>query len=308
MGRYSDHFRLDELVGKTLVNAVADHDSVRFLADDGVEYVFCCGDEDEATVTVDDICGNISDLVGSPILKAEVSTRDGRSDKCWSGTWSFYAFSTANGAVDIRWFGTSGDGCYETVDHTKVAPPFPIKKGVSERLDKMVAPVVFVVDIDVVEYSKAGFLDTETRVEINHGGVRATVGTMVVDGVRLPVISNRWVNDTFVADLDSCTTTCEIKTPVFGYDDTVGKMCRKYTVSPGDLVYQLKDFGIEYKRSCGSAYEFMINKACSRMMMEIASFGSGNGPMSKYRPIRVEEPKKKPTLFSLGFAPESTED
>lgn len=297
-------FVVGELVGKTMVKATSDHKTVKLLADDGTEYAFCHADEDfaDATVTVDDICGNLADLVGSPILKAEVRTKDGSSDKCWSGTWTFYTFATVKGYVDIKWFGTSSGNYSEEVDHVKDSPPFPIRKGVSDRLDEMSAPVVFMTDTDVEYYVEKGAVDIENRVVVKHGRLKATVGTMVVDGVTLPVISNWWVRETIIADLTKFRVTCEVDTAVFGKEDTIGKRCRSYTLDPGELSFKLSDFGIK-ELSWQSASMFHINRAHLLLCRAAGSLGTEKDYMAKFRPIRVEEPKKEKPRFLLGFDP-----
>jgi hypothetical protein len=109
---------VSELVGKVLA-------SVEYK--DGTELVFtsvtgerwrmhhyqeCCED-----VSIEDVCGDLADLVGVPILKAEESTSDENPDggemerRDFSQTWTFYNFATIKGYVTVRWYGTS-NGCY----------------------------------------------------------------------------------------------------------------------------------------------------------------------------------------------------
>ncbi len=75
----------------------------------------CC-----ESVGIEDIAGNLDDLVGSSITLAEesVNTTD-RSheeypDSSW--TWTFYRFATAKGYVTIRWYGSSNGYYSESVD------------------------------------------------------------------------------------------------------------------------------------------------------------------------------------------------
>lgn len=49
-----------------------------------------------------DVCGDIKNLVGAPLLMAEES-----SESMESGTWTFYEFATVKGSVTIRWLGES---------------------------------------------------------------------------------------------------------------------------------------------------------------------------------------------------------
>ena len=116
--------KFDELVGKTLVEIrgkVGDEEMV-FTLEDGRELRMfhdkdCC-----ESVSVEDICGDLSDLIGTPILQAEESTTDENPDGIKvpdyqdSFTWTFYRIATVRGAVTIRWYGESNGYYSEGVD------------------------------------------------------------------------------------------------------------------------------------------------------------------------------------------------
>lgn len=82
----------------------------------------CC-----ESVTIDDINGDLRDLIGTPITQAEEKTQDASGTKTeeagtdweWSyeesATWTFYTFATIKGFVDIKWFGTSNGYYSENV-------------------------------------------------------------------------------------------------------------------------------------------------------------------------------------------------
>ena len=108
---------LDVLVGKVLTECEATEDYIRFKCTDGSEYVLshiqdCC-----ERVTLTDTAGDISDLIGSPLLIAEEVTSDPRKqdppldEDAESWTWTFYKFATVKGYVTFRWYGAS-NGCY----------------------------------------------------------------------------------------------------------------------------------------------------------------------------------------------------
>lgn len=111
------------LLGKTLVaiEGRKGDESITFTADNGDKYVFyheqdCC-----ESVSVEDICGEWTDLIGSPILQAEESTSDKNPDGVVvkyqdSFTWTFYRIATIKGQVVVRWYGESNGYYSEGVD------------------------------------------------------------------------------------------------------------------------------------------------------------------------------------------------
>lgn len=111
------------LLGKTLVaiEGRKGDESITFTADNGDKYVLyheqdCC-----ESVSVEDICGEWTDLIGSPILQAEESTSDKNPDGVVvkyqdSFTWTFYRIATIKGQVVVRWYGESNGYYSESVD------------------------------------------------------------------------------------------------------------------------------------------------------------------------------------------------
>lgn len=125
---------VSDLVGKTLVSIENkkeyDEDELIFTCQSGERYKMyheqdCC-----ESVSIDDICGDLDDLIGSPILKAEeVSNYEPttpediqkqlEADEYGSCTWTFYKLATIKGYVEIRWFGESNGYYSESVDFVK---------------------------------------------------------------------------------------------------------------------------------------------------------------------------------------------
>lgn len=77
--------------------------------------------------TVEDICGDLSDIEGSEILLAEEVVHDNENPENLemppcddSYSWSFYKLSTIKGSVTIRWFGTSNGWYSESVDFVRI--------------------------------------------------------------------------------------------------------------------------------------------------------------------------------------------
>lgn len=75
----------------------------------------CC-----ESVRIDDVCGDIQDLVGFPLLVAEeVSNKEStlKADDEESCTWTFYRFATKKGFVVVRWLGVSNGYYSESVSY-----------------------------------------------------------------------------------------------------------------------------------------------------------------------------------------------
>jgi len=116
-----------DLVGQTLKSVEYNKgmDKIVFITEEGDHYVMmhlqdCC-----ESVSVEDICGDLQDLIGSPILKAEESSNSDNPKYLAedypddSFTWTFYRISTNKGSVVIRWYGTSNGYYSERVDFFK---------------------------------------------------------------------------------------------------------------------------------------------------------------------------------------------
>jgi len=120
-----------ELTGKTLAECCQEgHDELHLITTSGDHYKLyhkqdCC-----ENVEIEDICGDLPDLIGSPLSEVEVVTNskehpagvdcdlDPDED---SFTWTFYKFRTQKGSVVIRWYGTSSGSYSERVDAVRVS-------------------------------------------------------------------------------------------------------------------------------------------------------------------------------------------
>lgn len=108
------------LQGQTLVSvegATAGSEQITFTLADGRRFQLyheqdCC-----ETVNLEDVCGDITDLIGVPLALAEcVNNVDPpdiakRYEDC--PEWTFYKLVTNKGAVTLRWYGDS-NGYYST--------------------------------------------------------------------------------------------------------------------------------------------------------------------------------------------------
>jgi len=121
---YGSLTKFEDLVGVTIIEIIVDDlkQNMIFKLKNGDEYILyhqqnCC-----EQVEIDDINGDLDDLLNTPILKASEDTNrnEPRSPSDESFTWTFYNLSTIKGYVTIRWYGSSNGWYSEKVDFAKV--------------------------------------------------------------------------------------------------------------------------------------------------------------------------------------------
>jgi hypothetical protein len=112
----------DELQGKTLAQICVSNDKtlISFTTIENEQYMLshfqgCC-----EQVCVEEIVGELTDLLNSPILLAEESSIDEGEEYSNLEKWTFYKLSTNKGSVTIRWYGTSNGYYSVSVDFTKI--------------------------------------------------------------------------------------------------------------------------------------------------------------------------------------------
>lgn len=122
---YGKEVSIEILKGKTIVDIKAldvGSDSVEFTCADGSKVEMwhsrdCC-----ETVEINDIEGDVNDLIGREIVLAEeVDSSDfpaPASEYIESYTWTFYRLATTKGFVVIRWLGESNGYYSESVTVT----------------------------------------------------------------------------------------------------------------------------------------------------------------------------------------------
>lgn len=123
MERYADFAELKGVTLKSVKAYYGDSESIVFESEDKTWHLYhtqdCC-----ENVYIESIIGDLNDLVGTPILLAELATSDGREeddpDDYGSSTWSFYKLATIKGSVTIRWYGSSNGYYSETVDFMEI--------------------------------------------------------------------------------------------------------------------------------------------------------------------------------------------
>jgi hypothetical protein len=122
---YDKAVGVEELLGKTIAS-IENYDNYElfFYIVDGERYKMyheqdCC-----ESVYLEDVIGNLDDLIGSPITMAEEVVQEGEYgvDSYESSTWTFYKFATNKGYVTLRWLGTS-NGYYSESVRFVLMPP-----------------------------------------------------------------------------------------------------------------------------------------------------------------------------------------
>lgn len=139
---------ISELIGKTLTNIEVNNgkDEIIFTDSSGQRYMMYHAQDCCENVTIEDVCGDWNDLIGSPIVMAEELTNDDgenpyktqvdeeikkeivvsnkeeedEDDEYESCTWTFYRLATVKGYVTLRWFGSSNGYYSEGVDFEKI--------------------------------------------------------------------------------------------------------------------------------------------------------------------------------------------
>lgn len=144
------------MIGRTMVVAKGDvgEDIMVFRSDDGWQFSFYHNQDCSESVSIEDVCGDLEDLVGAPILIAEEVSSQEREERltrmsdlatfnvedleheqkaCERGepmigrelpvvnaesyTWTFYRFATVKGYVTVRWLGVSNGYYSESVSY-----------------------------------------------------------------------------------------------------------------------------------------------------------------------------------------------
>jgi hypothetical protein len=115
---YGDEVDLLTLKGKVITDVVGlkvSSDEVLIEFSDGTQVKMfhvqgCC-----ESVYIEDVCGDVNDLIGSTIVHFEERTNEGDTE--WgSFTHTFYDIQTTKGCVNIRWNGESNGYYSESVE------------------------------------------------------------------------------------------------------------------------------------------------------------------------------------------------
>lgn len=107
--------KFSDLIGKVIkeiTGAIKHSDKILITLEDGTKYRMkhyqdCC-----ESVLVEEIIGDINDIIGEVIIEAEEVTSNENPEGIKeyyqeSFTWTFYKLGTKKGFVNIRWYGES---------------------------------------------------------------------------------------------------------------------------------------------------------------------------------------------------------
>lgn len=112
--------KIEDMIGLSYTvigGAEPGSEEVVFWAEDGRRFIFyhesdCC-----EHVAVEEVIGDVADLVNTPLLMAEEEVSNNHDKERYdSETWTFYKFATTKGYVTIRWLGASNGYYSESVD------------------------------------------------------------------------------------------------------------------------------------------------------------------------------------------------
>jgi hypothetical protein len=129
MSRYDGHRRVEEVLGKTATKVTQHGDaSIHFTFSDGSEYEMVYEPDCCASASIEDVAGDLQDLVGAPLLMSEEVTNSDDAPPASdyapeSYTWTYYKFATVKGYVTIRWFGSSNGYYSETASFNRLKAP-----------------------------------------------------------------------------------------------------------------------------------------------------------------------------------------
>lgn len=118
----------EDLLGKTLSNIEnKNDDQLIFTLESGEKYRLYHDQDCCESVDIEEIIGDLNDLIGSPITLAEEVTHDDvdpngvkNPGHAGSFTWTFYKLATIKGYATIRWFGQSNGYYSEVVSWEKI--------------------------------------------------------------------------------------------------------------------------------------------------------------------------------------------
>lgn len=118
----------EELKGKIITEIDGlekGNERIKFTCSDGSKYQLTYYEDCCASCSIEDVCGDLADLLNSEVLLAEVVESNENPQDIPvpqyqdSFTWAFYKLSTIKVSVTIRWYGESSGYYSETATFEK---------------------------------------------------------------------------------------------------------------------------------------------------------------------------------------------
>ena len=98
--------KIEDMVGKVFTS-IRNEDTELVFENATERFVFFHSQDCCEHVSIEDVCGDLEDLVGEPLVIAEQVSQTLWQPAHESVTWTFYKFATRKGYVDVRWLGES---------------------------------------------------------------------------------------------------------------------------------------------------------------------------------------------------------
>lgn len=176
---YSNKAKFSDLIGKELSSIVINRETweISFTTTDGDVFLMFHSQDCCENVTLNDVCGELTDLLFSPILQAEENSNQdpiaGVTPGDDSFTWTFYRIATLKGQVVFRWLGESNGYYSESVDFHKKPKPAPMSTPDNEPSKLPPAPLVNADPTDIAQgvtpLPPTSLLSTEELARLNAG-------------------------------------------------------------------------------------------------------------------------------------------
>lgn len=124
--------QIRNLLGKTIERIDVDKDRTQIIfSTEDKQYKMWHAQDCCESVYIEDIVGDLEDLIGNPITLAEEMSNSSNDESLLvvpppdegyeeSYTWTFYKLATIKGYVDFRWFGSSNGYYSEAVSMCEV--------------------------------------------------------------------------------------------------------------------------------------------------------------------------------------------
>lgn len=118
----------DDLVGKIITKVSQRSDRIIFKTSDGEVYSLQHDQECCENVELDDVCGDLDDLINEKIIKfyevqdkkTPLKPEDIGKEDVESHTWAFYHISTLSSHITIKFYGISNGIYSETANLYKI--------------------------------------------------------------------------------------------------------------------------------------------------------------------------------------------